>query len=122
MPEIHSYSELLAFIDEHPRRYPHGAVIFSEGQPGVVMYIVRDGQVELRRGGQVVERLGPGEVIGEMALIDPAPRTATAVAAGACSLTIVDEAMFRNIVAKVPGFALELLRVVVRRLRKELAR
>jgi CRP-like cAMP-binding protein len=86
------------------------------------MYVVRDGTVSLRKGGDVIKTLDPGEVFGEMALIDHAPRTATAVAGPGCRVTVIDEASFQQLVKKVPGFALELLRLVVRRLRRELAR
>lgn len=122
MPEIRRYSEMLAFVDDHPRPYEEGAVIFVEGQSAAEMYVVRDGTVSLRKGGEILKTLDPGEVFGEMALIDHAPRTATAVAGPGCRLTVIDEASFHELVKKIPGFALELLRLVVRRLRRELAR
>jgi CRP-like cAMP-binding protein len=122
MPEIKSYSEMLAFVDEQPRPYEEGTVIFVEGQDAREMYVVRDGTVSLRKGGEVIKTLDPGEVFGEMALIDHAPRTATAVAGPGCRVTVIDEASFQQLVKKMPGFALELLRLVVRRLRRELAR
>jgi CRP-like cAMP-binding protein len=122
MPEIKSYSEMLAFVDEQPRFYEEGTVIFVEGQDASEMYVVRDGTVSLRKGGEVIKTLDPGEVFGEMALIDHAPRTATAVAGPGCRVTVIDEASFQELVRKMPGFALELLRLVVRRLRRELAR
>jgi CRP/FNR family transcriptional regulator, cyclic AMP receptor protein len=122
MPEIKSHSQMLAFVDEHPRSYEEGTVIFVEGQDAREMYVVRDGTVSLRKGGDVIKTLDPGEVFGEMALIDHAPRTATAVAGPGCRVTVIDEASFQQLVKKVPGFALELLRLVVRRLRRELAR
>jgi CRP-like cAMP-binding protein len=122
MPEIKSHSQMLAFVDEQPRSYEEGTVIFVEGQDAREMYVVRDGTVSLRKGGDVIKTLDPGEVFGEMALIDHAPRTATAVAGPGCRVTVIDEASFQQLVKKVPGFALELLRLVVRRLRRELAR
>jgi len=122
MPEIKSHSQMLAFVDEQPRSYEEGTVIFVEGQDAREMYVVRDGTVSLRKGGEVIKTLDPGEVFGEMALIDQAPRTATAVAGPGCRVTVIDEASFQQLVKKVPGFALELLRLVVRRLRRELAR
>lgn len=122
MPEIKSYSEMLAFVDEQPRFYEEGTVIFVEGQDAREMYVVRDGTVSLRKAGELIKTLDPGEVFGEMALIDHAPRTATAVAGPGCRVTVIDEASFQELVKKIPGFALELLRLVVRRLRRELAR
>jgi len=122
MPEVRSYSQMLAFVDESPRAYGEGEVIFVEGQDAREMYVVRDGVVQLLKNGAVIRTLDPGEVFGEMALIDHAPRTATAVAGPGCRLTVIDEAAFQHLVQKIPGFALELLRLVVRRLRRELAR
>lgn len=122
MREVRRYSEMLAFVDEHPRTFEEGAVIFAEGQEGHEMFVVRDGTVSLKKDGEFLETLGPGAAFGEMALIDPAPRSATAVAGPDCRLTVIDEPTFTQLVQKVPGFALELLRLVVGRLRRELAR
>ena len=57
-----------------------------------------------------------------MALVDPAPRSATAVAGAGCVLAVVNEKIFAQLVQKVPGFALELARLMARRLRKDLTR
>jgi CRP/FNR family cyclic AMP-dependent transcriptional regulator len=122
MPEVKTYSQMLAFVDEHPRDFEESAVIFLEGQEATEMYVVRDGTVSLRKNGQIFETLGPGSVFGEMALLDHAPRSATAVAGPGCRLTVIDETSFNQLVQKIPGFALELLRLVARRLRRELAR
>ena len=122
MREVRRYSEMLAFVDEHARAFEEGAVIFAEGQEGHEMFVVRDGTVSLRKDGESLETLGPGAAFGEMSLIDPAPRSATAVAGPDCRLTVIDEPTFNQLVQKVPGFALELLRLVVGRLRRELAR
>jgi CRP/FNR family cyclic AMP-dependent transcriptional regulator len=122
MPEIRSYSDILMFLDDQPRTYAEGEVIFEEGQSGLEMFIVREGTVVLKRGDSVLEKLGPGSVFGEMALIDPAPRSASAVAGAPLTVAAVDERMFQQLVQHVPGFALELMRLVVRRLRREMTR
>lgn len=122
MLEIRSYSEALMLLDEAPRSYAEGQIIFEECEPAAEMYIVREGSVTLKRGSQIIETFGPGEVFGEMALIDPAPRSATAVAGPGCLLAVVNEQTFGRLVQQVPGFALELMRVLARRLRKDLTR
>jgi CRP/FNR family transcriptional regulator, cyclic AMP receptor protein len=122
MREIRSYSEVLMHLDEQPRSYAEGQVIFEECEPASEMYIVREGTVTLKKGDRPFETLGPGEVFGEMALIDPAPRSATAVAGAGCVLASVDEGTFNQVVRQVPGFALELARLMARRLRKDLER
>lgn len=122
MPEIRTYTDILMFLDDTPRRYADGEVVFTEGQTGAEMFIIRSGNVTLKRGDTVIETLGPGSVLGEMALIDPAPRSATAVAGDGLTLAAVDERMFQKLIQHVPGFALELMRLIVRRLRRELSR
>jgi CRP-like cAMP-binding protein len=122
MAEIHSYMEVLLHSEESPLAYPPGAVVFAEGEPGTAMYIVRTGFLDLHAGGRFLERLGPGGVLGEMALVDPAPRSATAVAAEGCSLVAIDRAVFDSLVRKVPGFALEVMRIMAARLRRSNAR
>ena len=57
-----------------------GTTIFKEGDAGDMMYVVVDGHVDLLVRGKLVEELGAGGVLGEMALIDCVPRSATAVA------------------------------------------
>jgi CRP/FNR family transcriptional regulator, cyclic AMP receptor protein len=122
MLEIRSYSEALMLLDEAPRSYAEGQIIFEECEPAAEMYIVREGSVTLKKGSQIIETLGPGEIFGEMALIDPAPRSATALAGPGCLLAVVNEQTFGQLVQKVPGFALELMRLLARRLRKDLTR
>jgi CRP-like cAMP-binding protein len=122
MPEIRTYTEILMFLDEEPRSYAAGSLVFEEGQSGGEMYIVREGSVTLRHGGKDLETLGPGAFFGEMALIDAAPRSASAVAGPGLKLAVVDESLFKQLVQKVPGFALELMRVMAKRLRRELQR
>jgi CRP/FNR family cyclic AMP-dependent transcriptional regulator len=122
MPEIRTYTEILMFLDEEPRAHAEGSLVFEEGEIGREMYIVREGSVTLRHGGADIETLGPGAFFGEMALIDAAPRSASAVAGAGLKLAVVDERLFKQLVQKVPGFALELMRMMAQRLRRELER
>jgi len=94
-----------------------GQPIFTEGQPGDVMYIVKEGQVDLSIHGKVVETLGPGGILGEMALIDRKPRSATAVARTDCKLVSINEGRFQFLVQQTPYFAIEVMRVLAHRLR-----
>jgi CRP-like cAMP-binding protein len=99
-------------------RYEPGTTIFSRGEPGNVMYVILDGEVELRISEGLVEVLGPGEPFGEMALIDSAPRTATAVARTACKLVAVTEQHFLSLIQDTPYFGLEMMKVMAHRLRR----
>lgn len=118
MTRIHSYLEALMLVDDRPLSLADGQVLFREGEPGQHMYIVKSGRLELRAGGRKLEAVGPGGLVGEMALIDPAPRSATAVARGQSSVAAVDAATFDQLVQRVPRLALEVMRIMTRRLRR----
>jgi len=118
MEQVRTYLELLMRTEDRPTPFEAGQVIFEEGQPGNEMYVVQSGSVELRAGGQVLETVGEGGILGEMALVDREPRSATAVAASDCRLVPIDEQHFGLLVQRVPGFALEVMRVMAQRIRK----
>jgi CRP-like cAMP-binding protein len=98
--------------------YPVGTTIFAQGEPSDSMYIVLAGDLELPREGRPFETLGAGAIVGEMAMIDKAPRSATAIAKTNCRLVPVDERRFQFMVAQTPFFALHVMRVIVDRLRR----
>jgi len=91
--------------------------IFAEGQPGDQMFIVKEGEVEIVVHGKVVETIGPGGLLGEMALIDRNPRSATAIAKTDCQLVPINEKRFQFLVQQTPYFAIEVMRVLAQRLR-----
>jgi CRP-like cAMP-binding protein len=95
-----------------------GQRIFQEGDPGDVMYVVHDGEVELHVKGRLVDALGPGGVLGEMALIEHAPRTATATAKTECTLVPIPEKRFMFMVQQTPYFALQIMKIIAERLRR----
>jgi CRP-like cAMP-binding protein len=97
--------------------YESGQSIVKEGQTGVLMYVVLYGRVAISVGGKLVEKLGPGGVFGEMALIDRAPRLASVVAETACTLLALDRHGFLNLVKKSRRFAASLLTAVSERAR-----
>lgn len=97
-----------------------GQVIFSEGQPGDVMYVIQAGEVEITLGGGVIDTAGPGEIIGEMALIDQRARSATAIARTECTLVPVDAKRFTYMIQQTPYFALTVMQVMVDRLRRRM--
>ena len=105
-------------LDEAPLKLDPGQVIFSAGDAGREMFIVRTGSVDLRIGDTLLETVEQGGLFGELALVDPAPRSATAVAGPDCTLVLVDAASFNELVRKVPGLGLEVMKVMARRLRR----
>ncbi len=73
---------------------PADNVIFRDEDPGESMFIVLTGAVELIKNNQVIATLGPGEFIGETALIQSEPRSATAKSVSRCHLLEIDREQF----------------------------
>jgi len=104
--------------DPSAKRFAPQSVVFSEGDKGEFMYAIKSGRVEIRVGGRAVDALGPGEVFGEMALLENKPRTATVIAMEACELVEINREKFYLLVRQNPHFALQLMQLLSERLRK----
>jgi CRP/FNR family cyclic AMP-dependent transcriptional regulator len=98
-------------------RYPAHKVIMQEGQSGVFMYVVLEGNIEIAIQNNVVGNIGPGGMFGEMALITRAERVASATATTDCSLLAINRNVFLDLVASHPKFAVSLLGAVGNRAR-----
>jgi CRP-like cAMP-binding protein len=99
------------------RTIPAGTDIVVEGSAGGEMFVLRKGKAEVRVNGEAVEEIGPGGIFGEMALIDRSPRGATVTAVEECEAIPIDERLFVVLVRRAPYFGLEVMRVLVGRLR-----
>jgi CRP/FNR family transcriptional regulator, cyclic AMP receptor protein len=99
------------------RTFRAGEVIFREGDPAQELYVVKSGSIEVRHGNRLLETLSEGGIVGEMALIDAAPRSATVIAKTDTTLVPVGEKQFLFMVSHTPHFALNVMRVLARRLR-----
>lgn len=95
-----------------------GTTIFNTGDAGAEMFGIIEGEVEIRSSGGVVGHLGPGDVFGEMALVDESPRSATAVAASDTVVAAIDRHRFLFLVQETPTFALEVMAVMAERTRE----
>ena len=102
----------------NPRALAAGEVLFREGDEGDLMFAVLEGELVLTVAERVVDRIGPGQIVGEMALIDRSPRSATATAGVATSVAPVDKTAFTDLVQEHPTFALLVLEVMAERLRR----
>jgi CRP/FNR family cyclic AMP-dependent transcriptional regulator len=109
--------QMLANAGFPPARFAAGDVIFAEGDKGDAMYVVRNGEVTVERGGRVMETVRGGDIFGEMALIDGAPRSATARAKTDCEVAPINEKTFLFLVHETPFFAIAVMRTLVGRLR-----
>ena len=94
-----------------------GQIIFSAGQPGEVMYVILEGEVNIQASGKVLETIHSGGMLGEMALVDDEPRSAEAVARTDCKLVPINKRRFVS-VTETPFFALEVMKVMANRLRE----
>ncbi len=102
--------------DNHPIAAPAGKVILSSGAVGVLMYVVMEGKVEISAGSRVVERIGAGGIFGEMALVDRAPRAASAAALTDCKLLTLGRDQFLNLVKANTAFGASLLKSLAERM------
>ncbi len=100
--------------------YKAGDVIFKEGDSGDVMYVLVEGEIDIIHHGQVIDQHGAGSLIGEMALLDASPRSATAQAKTNCRVVPITEKRFLFLVQQTPFFALQVMRLMSERLRRKL--
>jgi CRP/FNR family transcriptional regulator, cyclic AMP receptor protein len=98
-------------------RFQEGAKIMKEGNPGTNLYVVLEGEIAVAVGRRIVEKLGPGGVFGEMALVDQLPRAASAVARADCALLSMNRDQFIALVKSDPGVGMAMMRAVAERLR-----
>jgi CRP/FNR family transcriptional regulator, cyclic AMP receptor protein len=102
-------------------RYDKDKVIMVAGQAGALMYVVSEGRVAISIRGAVVDRVGPGGIFGEMALIDQSPRAANAIAETDCALLAMNRNVFLSLVKSEPAFGIALLSAMAERLRNTAA-
>lgn len=99
-------------------RLAAGKVLFREGESAEVMYVLLEGTVEVIVGDTLVESAQAGTVLGEMAVIDRSPRSATAVAKTPCRLVSMTATQFDLLVHETPEFARLVMQVLSGRLRR----
>jgi CRP/FNR family transcriptional regulator, cyclic AMP receptor protein len=105
-----------------PRTFPKGSTIVNEGEQAVAFYIIRDGSVEIRKGGNSLATKKGGESFGEMALLDGYPRSTTIVALEDTECLVMTRWDFTAELRTNPSIALAMLPVlskVIRRLEGE---
>lgn len=111
----YDFNKLFKNADAKP--YRTGETLIDNGEPGHLMFIVRDGEVGIDVQGEIVERVGPGGIVGEMALLDDGPRSARVVALVDSHVVAVDQRRFLFLIQETPFFAINVMKVMARRLR-----
>jgi CRP/FNR family transcriptional regulator, cyclic AMP receptor protein len=109
--QLRRISSLMTRLDE-----PAGKVLTREGQQGYEFFIVLEGEVEVRQGDRLVATRGPGEYVGEIALLDKRPRTATVVATTPLLVEVLSRREFMSLLAQAPELSEQLLATMARRL------
>src|SRR5215475_2241340 len=104
------------YVEDIVRLGP-GQILFKKGEKGSHMYVVKSGELAVGEGNYVFDTLRAGAMVGEMALIDERPRSATVRALTKAELIPVAQARFLFLVRQNPLFAIRILRVMSGRLR-----
>ena len=112
---------LLAIANE--RRFTNGQVIFQKGDPGTSMMAVLEGRVRISAYSEdgreiILNMVDPGQLFGEIALLDGKERSADATAMGKTQLLILDRRDFLPFLEQNPKIAVQLIEVLCSRLRR----
>jgi CRP-like cAMP-binding protein len=109
-------------LERFAAEYPAGTVLFREGDPGDVMYVIQTGEIEIRRKMGELERvlavLPAGEFFGEMAILTGRPRSATAVVKRPSRLLVVEAGTFEAMLRGKSEIALRMVRALASRLER----
>jgi len=95
---------------------PAGTILTREGHVGQEFIIVLEGEIEVRKGDRVVATRGPGNYVGEIALLDNRPRTATVVAKTPVVIEVIGRREFHGLLAETPELSKEIMATVGQRL------
>ncbi|MCU1496675.1 MAG: cyclic nucleotide-binding protein [Acidimicrobiales bacterium] len=98
---------------------PEDATVVAQDDYGEGVFLLLDGGAKVVRDGQTVARLQPGSHFGELALLDPGPRTASVVTTEPSRLAILGGARFRVALRESPRMAERLLASLARRARED---
>lgn len=96
--------------------FPAASLLVAEGQIGREFLVVLEGEVEVCHDGEVVVTRGPGSYVGEIALLDHRPRTASVIAVTYVVAAVIDAREFATLLADVPEVRREITSTVAQRL------
>jgi CRP-like cAMP-binding protein len=94
-----------------------GYQLMREGEFAQEFFLIVEGRVRIERGGRAINVLGPGDFLGEIALIDHGRRTATAVTDGPAKLLVIDRRGFNSLLDDSPAIRLEVMKALAARVR-----
>ena len=94
-----------------------GRVLMSQGDAGQEAFVIEEGTADVVRNGELLATVGPGQYVGELALIGAGPRSATVTATSPMRLLVIGTREFSTLLDEVPGLARRVLVSTTRRLR-----
>jgi len=97
---------------------PAGRALFKEGERGNFMYVLMSGTADIIVHDRVIETAKAGDIVGEMAIIDDSPRSATVMAKSDCKFLPIERQRFIFLIQQKPEFAMHVIQVMVNRLRR----
>lgn len=100
-----------------PLLVEEGSVLTKEGTPGRECFVIADGKARVTIGGRKVGEVGPGECVGEMALLDGAQRTATVTAESPMNTYVLSVSEFRSLLDVSPTILRHIATSLAQRLR-----
>jgi len=112
----HALEEIGRLADEID--VPDGYTLIREGTFGEQFIMIIEGHVRIERGGKTIRTMGPGEFLGEIALIDKGRTTATATTEGPATLFIVGHQAFHSLLDQSPSVRLDIMTALANRVRQ----
>lgn len=123
MAKIQPYAKVVYLDGDNTnftRTYPKDTMIFSESQPGQELYIIQKGSVKITKivndNEQLLALLKPGDIFGEMSLLENKPRSASAIAHDETVLMAVNNANFNRMVSSQPQIITKLTQLLSERI------
>lgn len=119
--EIRQLSEILAYLK--PSTFMPGEHVFSERDPGDRVYVIESGIVKITRrlAGEhdhLVAIAGPGDIVGELSVLDPGPRSSSVVALTSVAAGWLDRAVLHSWITEHPGVSQILLQLLARQVKR----
>lgn len=113
----HILADLAPLMEEE--EYESGTLVFKEGELGDCMYIIHEGEVKIHKENVTLAILSEKEVFGELALLDPEVRSASATTVTNCILFRIDQEPLYEVIDNRPEVARGFIKILCKRLRAQ---
>lgn len=112
----HQLDQIASLMTE--LRIPAGEILVRQGFGTAQFFVIQDGRASVSRDGQEIAQIGPGDVVGEISMIDGGARTATVTALTDMTVDVSTHGEFSGLLDKAPQIAVRLLPTLARRIRE----